>query len=243
MKLNTVIVDSDKPTLELVKGYCHDSNLANVVETFNSPLDFLNASSSMDYDLCVLDINLPVIDGLTVVRLLNGKPFIFVTASQNRLKEALEVSPVGIISKPVIQGRLNDALVKAHFNLSHLEEKFRMQKKEYESFRIYGNHSKVLIKLGDILFVRSDDKDPRNKHVLMRNGNNLLLKDCTFEYLLSLIPKLMRINVSEMILPELIKSYDSETITIDFPVKDNKVKRLSLSRSFKKDFHNRLSLL
>lgn len=243
MKLNTVIVDSDKPTLELVKGYCHNSNLANVVKTFNSPLDFLNAPSSMNYDLCVLDINLPVIDGLTVVRTLNGKPFIFVTASKDRLKEAMDASPVDIISKPVIQDKLNGALVRAHFSLSHAAEKNLTCTKKYESFRICGNQSKVFLKLGDILFVRSDDKDPRNKHIMMRDGCGHLLKDCTFEYMLSLIPDLIRINVSEMILPELIKSYNNETITIEFPLKENKIKRLSLSRSFKKDFHNRLSLL
>jgi DNA-binding LytR/AlgR family response regulator len=243
MKLNTVIVDNDKSAIKLVKSYCHDSNLANVVETFDNPLEFINTSSSIDFDLCMLDINLPVIDGVTVTRLLNGKPFIFVTASKDRLKEAMDVSPIDIISKPVIRERLNDALVKAHSNLVHLEEKAGIHKKEYASFRICGNHTKVLLKLNDILFIRSDDKDPRNKYIMMRDGSAHLLRDCTFEYLLVLAPRLIRINVSEMILPELIKGYDNETITIDFPTKENKVRRLTLSRTFKKDFYYRLSLL
>jgi len=242
MKLNAVIIDSDRPALELVKGYCHDSKLVNVVETFNNPREFVDASPSIDFDLYLLDINLPVIDGLTVVRMLNGKPFIFVTASNTRLREAMEASPVAIISKPVMRERLNDALAKAHYNLSHTEI-MHPPKKEFGAFFTNHSRSKTLLKLSDILFVCADDKDARNKNVLMRDGKTHLLMNCKFDDLLSITPGLVRINKSELVLMEMIKGYGHDVISIEFPLEKNTVKQFTLSRTFKKDFHNRISLL
>jgi len=96
--------------------------------------------------------------------------------------------------------------------------------------------------LTDILFVYSDDKDARNKHVLIRDGKTHVLMNCTFDHLLALTPGLVRINGSELVLLELIKDYGHDVITIDFPLEKNRVKQLTLSRKFKKDLHNRVSL-
>ena len=242
MKLNAIIVDSDRPALELMKSYCRDSKFVNVVETFSNSREFVDASPSIDFDLYLLDINLPVIDGLTVVRMLNGKPFIFVTASNTRLREAIEASPVAIISKPVMIERLNNALEKAHRNLSH-SEKICVPKKEFAAFFTNHSRNKTLVKLSDILFVSADDKDARNKNVLMRDGKTHLLMNCTFDYLLALAPGLIRINKSELVLTEMIKGYGHDIISIEFPLENNRVKQFTLSRTFKRDFHNRISLL
>ncbi|HXB10534.1 MAG TPA: hypothetical protein VNZ45_00995 [Bacteroidia bacterium] len=138
--------------------------------------------------------------------------------------------------------RLNNALEKAHYNLSQAE-RIHSPKKEFAAFFTNHNRNKTLLKLSDILFVSADNKDARNKNVLMRDGKTHLLMNCTFGYLLALTPGLVRINKSELILVEMIKGYGHDVINIELPLEKNTVRQFTLSRTFKKDFHNRISLL
>jgi DNA-binding LytR/AlgR family response regulator len=242
-QLKCVIVDDDRFVIERSLDILNSISYVKISNNFNDPNKFLEALPSLDFDVCLLDICRPGGDGLFVAKQIKGKQVIYVTAQESIFKDAHTFAPIDIMVKPVDKYKLNEALSKAYYNISYKEKKPANHRKEYESFCTNQGRNKVLLKLADIFFVYSDNKDPRNKHVLMKDGNTHILMNCTFEYLLALAPGLVRINGSELILLELIKDYGYDVITIEFPLEKNKVKQLTLGRTFKKEFHNRVSSL
>src|ERR1700744_2230329 len=98
-KLKCVIVDDFYPTLVELQRLCHDSPHAEVVEIFSSPKKFLEVSPTLEYDLCLIDIFMPEMDGIVLSRQMKDKPIIFMTDIYDRLKEALDlVYPIDVIT-------------------------------------------------------------------------------------------------------------------------------------------------
>ncbi|MGB6092555.1 MAG: response regulator [Moheibacter sp.] len=45
-----------------------------VVRAFDNPVKFLEEVKNLDFDFCILDIEMPEMNGLQIANLLNGKP-------------------------------------------------------------------------------------------------------------------------------------------------------------------------
>jgi len=239
-QLKCVILDDDKFIVEMINDLCKDIPFVKVTKSFEDSNVFLDSLPKLDFDVALLDISMPGKDGLFIARQIQGKQVIFVTGQDNMLRNAHALSPLDVVMKPIDKDRLSDALSKAYFFVLNKKRGVKRELKKYESFSTNRSRAKVLLKLADILLVRSDEKDPRNKHVFMRDGNMHILMGCTFEFLVGIVPNLIRINSSEMVLLELVKNYHHDVITISFPKEKNKTWQLTLSRTFKKDFYNRI---
>src|ERR1041384_2162543 len=73
-------------------------------------------------DLALLDLQMPELDGLGVVRLLrkNSTPLVgFVTAYDEHAVSAFELNAVDYLLKPVDRSRLRETLNRAHERLEH----------------------------------------------------------------------------------------------------------------------------
>ena len=69
-EIKVVVVDDNEAVLSSVKKYFSNSELINIVGTFNNgkvALDYLINNSS-EYDLAILDILLPQIDGIKILQ-------------------------------------------------------------------------------------------------------------------------------------------------------------------------------
>ena len=55
---------------------CEQIPNLEVVKAFDNPENLLKEINSLDFDFCILDIEMPNINGLEVAKKLNGKPFI-----------------------------------------------------------------------------------------------------------------------------------------------------------------------
>ena len=78
---NIIIIEDDKELGNLVKTYLSKYNHA--VSLFESPIDGLESISRINYDLLILDIMLPEMDGFTTLKELRKKsdlPVIMLTA-------------------------------------------------------------------------------------------------------------------------------------------------------------------
>ena len=73
-EIKVVVVDDNEAVLSSVKKYFNNSELINIVGTFNNgkvALDYLINNSS-EYDLAILDILLPQIDGIKILQEMNN---------------------------------------------------------------------------------------------------------------------------------------------------------------------------
>jgi two-component system LytT family response regulator len=242
--LNTVIIDDDELSIEQLSDYCKGLPYVDVAGRFQSPTKFIELLPALDFDLCVIDLNLPVINGLKIAQQLKDTPIIFVTAGERMLKAALDLAPIDIVSKPFRKERLDIAFKKAyhlHGERSWARKQANSEKKEFELFHIEGIQGKFKLRLSDILFVYSDKGDSRHKRVIMRNGNTYKIMDCKFEKLLTVAPTLVRVNGSQAISLELVQNYTHDSVALQTPIGDKQVKELILNRAFRKDFRERMT--
>jgi len=231
-KLKTVIIDDSPGIIKMLLDLCQESPLVEIIRTFSNPREFLDNAPILEFDLCLIDVEMPEMDGITLAQMLINKPFIFVTGADNMLRNALNLAPVDIVTKPIMKDRLDKALAKAY-------ELF-MDKQEYDVFNVAESKSKVKIQLSDIMLVITDSIDPRNKIVFLRNGEKYTLMDCRLKRLLDICPLLIQVNKSEAVSLEAIHQIEHETATLRGIEGPDVPKYINIGRSYKKPFQERL---
>jgi two-component system, LytTR family, response regulator len=227
-KIKCLILDDELPGLTYLKMLCEQLPYVEVVRCFNSPTQFLKEHQSLNFDLCLLDVNMPDINGIEIASLLKGKPVIFTSAHPEFAIQAYELEALDFIRKPVTQERLEKALLKAR--------KLILEKDSLKSFFTWNsNIGRSAIFFEEVLYITTSEIDKRDKLVYLQNNNQLILKNITIEKLLSLLPKkdFIQINKSDIITAKAIQAYTADEIVLKTP---GKVKTLNIGDSFKKNF-------
>jgi DNA-binding LytR/AlgR family response regulator len=171
---------------------------------------------------------MPEYDGFMVAKRIR-KPVIFITLAEEKLKEALALSPIDILTKPFSLDRLNSAVSKAQKIIINKDN-------EYALFNVLEEHAKMRIYLPDILFVKSYVSNPRNKCIWVKNDKKYTVTNCKFERLLELAPQLIQVNKSELVALEAIQSFKYDLINLKDIMGNGSNKQITLSYAFRKNF-------
>ena len=114
MQIKCVAIDDEPLALELIKEYISAFPQLQLVHTFNDAItggEFLRNNS---IDLLFIDINMPDISGIDLVRSLKTKPaIIFTTAYKNFALEGFELDAVDYLLKPISKERFERGVNKA----------------------------------------------------------------------------------------------------------------------------------
>jgi FixJ family two-component response regulator len=106
------IVDDDVYVCEAVESLLKSIGFRTA--TFNSARDFLNSSEFSNVSCLILDVSMPVMNGLELQRHLADThpiPIIFITARNGDTRErALKAGAIGFLTKPFSDEALIDAL-------------------------------------------------------------------------------------------------------------------------------------
>ncbi|PKP39104.1 MAG: DNA-binding response regulator [Bacteroidetes bacterium HGW-Bacteroidetes-15] len=112
--MRCVIIDDEPFALDLIKDYTQRTPFLELVNSFSNPfkaLDFLNRES---VDLIFLDINMPELSGIQLIRTLQSPPMvIFTTAYPEFAAESYEYNAVDYLVKPIKYERFLKAVNKA----------------------------------------------------------------------------------------------------------------------------------
>lgn len=76
-ELKCLLLDDELPGLTYLKMLCEQIPGLSVVKSFNDPSRFLEEFPSLEFDFCIIDIEMPQFNGLQIANLLQGKPVIF----------------------------------------------------------------------------------------------------------------------------------------------------------------------
>jgi two-component system, LytTR family, response regulator len=122
--LRVVIADDERPARSflaaMLRGY-EDVNLVGEAENGAEAVELIEREHP---DLALLDLQMPMIDGLGVVRLLkkSRRPLIvFVTAYDEYAVRAFELNAVDYLLKPVDGARLREAINRAQERLDRAD--------------------------------------------------------------------------------------------------------------------------
>jgi two-component system LytT family response regulator len=232
-KLKAIAVDDDPGVLAALQEMCRVSPLIELTQTFTNPAEFLTKAPLLSFDLCMLDIQMPQMEGITLAQVLKNKPVIFISGSDDRFRDALNLSPVDIVPKPVLKDRLYKAFEKAYDLLA--------EKKEYELFNVAESNKKVNIRLPDIMLITTDDIDPRHKLAWMRNGEKYTLMNCKLEHMVNNHSTLVQVNRAEAVSLEAVHEVEHDLITLKgILTEDGRPKQVTLGPAFKQKFKERM---
>lgn len=112
--LSVLAVDDEAPALDELTFLLENSALVRSVRSVQSATDALHYMHDEHYDVVLLDIAMPGLDGLEFARVLSrfSKPpaIVFVTAHEEHALEAFDAGGMGYLLKPVTLERLVSTL-------------------------------------------------------------------------------------------------------------------------------------
>jgi DNA-binding LytR/AlgR family response regulator len=125
-KLRVVIADDERPARSFLASILRTFKDVEIVGEAANGMEAVTLIESRQPDLALLDLHMPEVDGLGVVRLLkkNRMPLVaFVTAFDEYAVRAFELNAVDYVLKPVEAARLRQTIDRARERLEHGEYK------------------------------------------------------------------------------------------------------------------------
>jgi DNA-binding LytR/AlgR family response regulator len=186
-KLRIVIADDERPARSFLAAILRTFDDVEIVGEAANGMEAVEQIESKRPDLALLDLQMPEIDGLGVVRLLrkNRTPLIaFVTAYDQYAVRAFEMNAVDYVLKPVEAGRLRQTIERARERLEredHREEETDRLRKAADDYESDGKmpllqripvRQRDAIVLLSVLDIASVTADGELLHIQTKDGEN-----------------------------------------------------------------------
>ncbi len=236
-KLRCILLDDELPGLTYLKMLCEQLPEVEVVKAYNNPEALIQDLPHLEFDMCILDIEMPGFNGLQVANLLRGKPVIFTTAYRDYAAEAFDLDAIDYVQKPIKIERLHQAIAKAVKRIAGNDAKKNF-------VQLNTDQGKALIFFNQIGYIYASNTDSRDKIAAMTDGTSLTLKNVTFSKLEEVLPsaEFVRINKKEMIALQIVKVFSFDEITSSLIGENGKPIRLSLNESYRNEFLKRVKV-
>lgn len=231
-RIKCLLLDDELPGLTYLRMLCEQISTVEVVKAFNDPVKLLEESSQLEFDLCIMDIEMPKLSGLEIAQLLHRKPVIFTTAYKEYAAEAFDLEAVDYIRKPIQKERLEKAIQKAADRIQSATAATR------QFVQLNSSQGKALLYFDQLLLVTTSETDKRDKQAVLDNGQTLLLKNISFTQLLELLPasQFCRINKKEILALKAVSFFTHDVITTNIPGPDHKPLTLVLGDIYRPGF-------
>lgn len=231
--LKCLLLDDELPGLAYLKMLCEQIPNLEVVKAFNDPALFLKEVHHLHFDFCIIDIQMPHLNGLQVAGMLGSKPIIFATAYTEFAAEAYDLDVIDYIRKPIEKTRLETAIGK-------IERRLETASVTDQSILVNTHHGRSVIYFRDISYISTSVIDARDKEVFLAGGKSVLIKNMNFEKLQQLLPssEFIRINKKQLLAKKIIRSYTSSEITSSLADQHGNALRFNLSDTYREDISN-----
>ena len=151
--MRCIAVDDEPFALELISGYIQKTPFLEYIEGFTNPFMAMAFLMKTPVDLVFLDINMPEISGIELLKSLPTIPkIIFTTAYSEFGAESYEFNATDFLLKPVKYDRFLKAVNKANGNPSSHKENAIV------SHTVNQPNESIMVKSGTQLFrIETDD--------------------------------------------------------------------------------------
>lgn len=235
-KLRCLLLDDEIPGLSYLKLLCEQMNEIEVVRAYNDPEKFLKEFSGLEFDLCILDIEMPGTTGIEIAKIIKDKPVIFTTAYKDYATDAFDLDAIDYVMKPVKFERLQQAVSK-------VIQRIGSDIKNRKYISINTDKGIALLYFDQLVHVRTSEIDSRDKTAFLSNGTNLQLKNISFEKLISHLPlgEFCRINKKELIALSSVLYISNDQITTNNYIQSEQPLTMTLGETYRTEFFNKLN--
>lgn len=150
-QLKCVAIDDEPLSLALIREYIDRSPQLRLVQTFDDAVSGAEFLRHNPVDLLFVDINMPDINGMDLVRSLQEKPtVIFITAYKKFAVEGFELEAMDYLLKPVDFDRFTKAIKRA---VTYHEYKNGVHSEQEEALFVRSEYKIVKIDLRNIAYI------------------------------------------------------------------------------------------
>ncbi len=221
MTLNCIAIDDEPLALKLISTYVARLPCLQLVRTFENAMSAAEYLRQHPIDVLFIDINMPDITGLDLVRSLEIKPIIiFTTAYRNFAVEGFELEAIDYLLKPISFERFEKAARKAADFYQYKNS--NPTEKSEASIYVYSEYRMVKIAVSDIEYLESMQDYVK---IHLSDGKRILTL-MTMKALLEKLPALQikRIHRSYAVAVDKILSLQNKKVFLkdaELPVSDS----------------------
>jgi two-component system LytT family response regulator len=153
MQLKCVAIDDEPLALQIIEKYVAEYPSLTLVNTFEDAISGGEYLKMNKVDVLFIDINMPDITGIDLVKSLDDKPMIiFTTAYKNYAYEGYELEAVDYLLKPINNIRFGTAVQKA---IGYYQYKHTDTTNEGDFLYVHSEYRLIKINIKDIEYIES----------------------------------------------------------------------------------------
>ena len=155
--LKTLIIDDEPLAHQVLQHHLQDCTDIALIGSCYNATEALRYLAQQQVDLLLLDINMPALNGIELLKVLHNRPqVILISAHKEFAVEGFELDVVDYLVKPVSRARLSEAITKVQRRVAAISlqpepyivlkvdrEKRRFLLNDIELLEAYGNYVKV----------------------------------------------------------------------------------------------------
>ncbi len=229
--MKCIIVDDEVVARKVVKSYIEKTKGLSIVADFENAIDAYNLLKEERVDLLFLDIDMPEMSGIELIKSLEHKPMVvMITGRDDLAVEAYELAVVDYLVKPVKYPRFIKAVEKAQGTLS----KNVIDTPGMGDIYVKADSKIVRISLKDIKFVEA-----LSDYVIIHTEKKKYIVHSTMKGIAGRLPagEFARVHRSFIVNINQIETIEDMS-NIIMP---NKI--IPIGASYKTDFFNKLNFL
>jgi DNA-binding LytR/AlgR family response regulator len=157
LMLKCMIIDDEPLAIQLLENHVQKVPFLDLARTYNNPMEALIDFNSNPVDLIFLDIQMPQLNGVQFMQLLQNRAQVIITSAyQEYAFEGFEHNVIDYLLKPIAFERFYKAVEKA-YNLKNPSHKLEKSPDIYPAtggyISVKVETKMVRVELDDILFI------------------------------------------------------------------------------------------
>jgi two-component system LytT family response regulator len=156
--MNCIVVDDDKSSRTALKELISQVDFLNLKEECSDPVKAFNYLKREKVDLVFLDVEMPGMSGIELIRNLEVRPvIILISAKKDYAVEAFELNLADYITKPITLSRFMLAVSKAKILFEQKDEHHQLVDHQKDKDYIFVRANSVLtkIRINDIVYIQA----------------------------------------------------------------------------------------
>ena len=232
MKIKCIAIDDEPLALEQIGSYVQKTPFLELIATCKNAYEALDVLKEKEVDLMFIDIDMPDISGLDLVKSLVKKPqIIFTTAYSEYAFEGFQVDAIDYLLKPINYAAFLKAANKSKiwFEANSPEKAEQQPKSDRKEIFVKSNYKVVRILLADISYIES-----ANEYIkIFLDNQEVITTFMRLKNIEELLPAgdFMRVHKSFIINLNKILAVDRNRIFID------KKKHIPVGEQYKEIFN------
>ena len=229
--LQCIIADDEPIARQILENYIGDTPHLELVATCKNAFEVMEVLQKQTVDILFLDINMPKLSGLSLLKTMQQKPNVIITTAYSEYAvEGFELAVTDYLLKPFSLERFLQAVLKVKSKTTEVAASSAAVIKSSEDFIFVKSDKKIIkVNLEDITHVEA-----YGNYVKIYTDKMILTPQSLTEFLSKLPDSFLRIHKSFVINFDYLKLIDGNQILLQNDVK------LTIGKSYRKSVLDRI---